>query len=193
MNEQANPMPAYKSHKTVRAAKITAFRKNGNPDMPDLVLGDIGCIVSLLADWHQKHKPQVGGYLVQYEDGYQSFSPAKAFEEGYIRINPVQLPESGPVMRDGSPADPEKFVVLAVDLARPAHQQRVVDEKEEVSTRLAKLLSFFQGPIFPTLDEAERSRLRNQARFMDGYAAVLKERIAAFKQPAQTPVEHQPV
>jgi hypothetical protein len=60
------------------------------------------------------------------------------------------------------------------------HQQRVVDEKNELSERLAKLLGFFQGPIFPTLSDAERSRLRNQARFMDGYAAVLEERIAAF-------------
>jgi hypothetical protein len=60
------------------------------------------------------------------------------------------------------------------------HQQRVVVEKEEVSTRLSALYTFFQGPVFPTLSEAERSRLRNQARFMDGYAAVLEERIAAF-------------
>lgn len=33
-----------------------------------------------------KHKPEVGGYFVQYADGYQSYSPAKAFEEGYTRI-----------------------------------------------------------------------------------------------------------
>jgi hypothetical protein len=33
-----------------------------------------------------KHKPAVGGYFVVYEDGYESFSPAKAFEEGYTRI-----------------------------------------------------------------------------------------------------------
>lgn len=33
-----------------------------------------------------KHKPEVGGYFVQYDDGYKSFSPAKAFEEGYTRI-----------------------------------------------------------------------------------------------------------
>ena len=62
----------------------------------------------------------------------------------------------------------------------PAHQQRVISEKNEVSERLSKLYAFFQGPIFPTLPEAERSRLRNQARFMDGYAAVLGERIEAF-------------
>jgi len=60
------------------------------------------------------------------------------------------------------------------------HQQRVVTEKEELSEKLAKLLAFFQTPIFAGLSEAEQSRLRNQARFMDGYAAVLEERIAAF-------------
>lgn len=60
------------------------------------------------------------------------------------------------------------------------HQQRVVDENKELGDRLAKLLAFFQSPIFLKLSEAERSRLRNQARFMDGYAAVLEERIEAF-------------
>lgn len=80
------PLPAYKSHKIVRAAKITALRGNGNDDMPDLVLGEIGAIVALLPDWHAKHKPQVGGYYVQYEDGYNSYSPAKAFEEGYTAL-----------------------------------------------------------------------------------------------------------
>lgn len=33
-----------------------------------------------------KHNPQKGGYYVVYKDGYKSFSPAKAFEEGYVRI-----------------------------------------------------------------------------------------------------------
>ena len=31
----------------------------------------------------EKHKPHAGGYYVVYDDGYKSFSPAKAFEEGY--------------------------------------------------------------------------------------------------------------
>lgn len=79
-------MPQYRCHKVVRAAKITALRQNGNPDMPDLVLGEIGGIVTVLPDWHAKNKPQVGGYYVVYEDGYRSYSPAKAFEEGYIKI-----------------------------------------------------------------------------------------------------------
>jgi hypothetical protein len=33
-----------------------------------------------------KHKPVAGGYFVVYKDGYLSFSPAEAFEEGYTRI-----------------------------------------------------------------------------------------------------------
>ena len=79
-------MPQYRCHKVVRAAKITALRQNGNPDMPDLVLGEIGGIVTVLPDWHAKNKPQVGGYYVVYEDGYRSYSPAKAFEEGYTKL-----------------------------------------------------------------------------------------------------------
>lgn len=60
------------------------------------------------------------------------------------------------------------------------HKQRVMTELNELSEKLTKLLSFFQTPTFAGLPEAEQSRLRNQARFMDGYAAVLEERIAAF-------------
>lgn len=33
-----------------------------------------------------KHKPHVGGYLVEYDDGYLSFSPGDAFDDGYARI-----------------------------------------------------------------------------------------------------------
>ena len=34
----------------------------------------------------EKHKPEAGGYYVVYADGYKSFSPAAAFEEGYTRL-----------------------------------------------------------------------------------------------------------
>lgn len=37
------------------------------------------------AAYIDKHKPQPGGYYVVYADGYKSFSPAQAFEEGYTR------------------------------------------------------------------------------------------------------------
>ena len=58
------------------------------------------------------------------------------------------------------------------------HQQRVVEEKYELDERLGRLLAFFQTPSFEFMAETERSRLRNQARFMEGYSAALKERLA---------------
>ena len=60
------------------------------------------------------------------------------------------------------------------------HQQRVVDEHRDLTEKLNKLRAFFDTPIFLGLAEAEQSRLRNQARFMAGYAAVLEERIVAL-------------
>lgn len=41
---------------------------------------------SVDASFMHKHNPKAGGYFVVYEDGYKSFSPAKAFEDGYTLI-----------------------------------------------------------------------------------------------------------
>ena len=60
------------------------------------------------------------------------------------------------------------------------HQDRVVAERNELAERLAKLIGFFQSELFCSLAEAEQVRLRNQARFMGGYLAVLDDRINAF-------------
>lgn len=42
--------------------------------------------IKLSAEFVLKHKPKVGGYYVLYKDGYKSWSPAKAFEEGNVLI-----------------------------------------------------------------------------------------------------------
>jgi hypothetical protein len=69
----------YLCHKRVRAARITSVEGSliGFDGAPTL---DIG------AAWVRKHKPREGGYFVTYEDGYQSFSPASAFEAGYTLV-----------------------------------------------------------------------------------------------------------
>jgi hypothetical protein len=85
MEGTAVEIPRYRCHKVVRAAKITGFRENGT-DAPCLLLGEIGGITTVLTEWFERHKPEVGGYFVLYDDGYTSFSPAAAFEAGYTRI-----------------------------------------------------------------------------------------------------------
>jgi hypothetical protein len=60
------------------------------------------------------------------------------------------------------------------------HQQRVVDEKAELDSKLEKLRAFLPSPIFAKLDEDERKRLFTQANIMSDYSEILGERIAAF-------------
>ena len=64
-----------------------------------------------------------------------------------------------------------------------AHQQRVVDEKQELDGKLEKLLAFIDsgnGKIFSGLATEERQRLTTQARIMREYSDVLDDRISAF-------------
>lgn len=60
------------------------------------------------------------------------------------------------------------------------HQQRVIDEKEQLEERWVKLQRFIATDTFGQLDAAEQGRLVRQGQFMTGYLEVLRERIAAF-------------
>jgi hypothetical protein len=60
------------------------------------------------------------------------------------------------------------------------HQQRVVDEKSELASKLEKLNTFISGTFFEGLPEAERIRLARQAVVMKDYLDILNDRIAAF-------------
>lgn len=75
----------YKCHKTVQAGMIVDFDLNEQGDNI-LVLKDDPEPLIVSEDYMHKHMPQKGGYYVMYEDGYESFSPAKAFEAGYTKV-----------------------------------------------------------------------------------------------------------
>lgn len=85
-------MPRFQCHKKVWALKIKAIRDTAEPgnesDGSRVIIpeeeGYAPFVVQL--DYMRKHKPEVGGYYVVYEDGYKSYSPAKAFEDGYSRL-----------------------------------------------------------------------------------------------------------
>ena len=94
-----NDLPLYKCHKIVRAGKISEIDIITEPDLtgkgrPEPVQGaflsfDNHPPLTVTADFVSRHQPQVGGYLVAYEDGYISYSPAAAFEAGYRQLEPV--------------------------------------------------------------------------------------------------------
>jgi hypothetical protein len=89
-------MPRYKCHKEVHALKIKlivldsemAKRENRETDGGAIIIPEDQGYASFKVDHNyvRKHLPEAGGYYVVYEDGYKSFSPAKAFEEGYTKI-----------------------------------------------------------------------------------------------------------
>jgi len=89
-------MPRYKSHKTVWALKIKEIVKDSDLAQKENRETDGSAVITpedkgygpfrVDHEYMRKHNPQVGGYYVVYADGYKSFSPAKAFEEGYTRI-----------------------------------------------------------------------------------------------------------
>lgn len=80
-------MPKYRCHKEVWALKIKGIE-------PDTRNGGVIVIPEesgyqwfrLDEEFTSRHNPQPGNYYVVYQDGYQSISPAEAFESGYTRI-----------------------------------------------------------------------------------------------------------
>lgn len=83
-------LPRFQSHKIVQAMKIrdirhtaaTTFLVGEDPTDPGAELME----VEVSQDYANKHRPAVGGYYVLYPDGYESWSPAQAFENGYMRL-----------------------------------------------------------------------------------------------------------
>jgi hypothetical protein len=92
-------LATWKCHKIVKAGKITAFtvhhdliydRPSGSlAELVTLAVEDVNgvpCLVDVAPFMFARGMPNLGDYIVIYEDGYKSWSPAQAFEEGYARI-----------------------------------------------------------------------------------------------------------
>lgn len=90
INDGEKTLARYRCFKTVRAVKIGAV--HGTADgganlIPDNYFHNATFdVITVSREYVSKHKPLKDGYYVRYEDGYESFSPAKAFEEGYELI-----------------------------------------------------------------------------------------------------------
>jgi len=95
LNAMKRELPIYQSHKKVQAVKIKEIvydkevaRKEGRQSNDSaLIIPEEEGIdpIQVNHEYLEKHKPQVGGYFVRYNDGYESWSPSGAFEEGYTR------------------------------------------------------------------------------------------------------------
>lgn len=82
----ATEMPRYQCHKKVWALKIKNLQPGPGGKTMVMTSEENIPTIALDAAYIEKHNPKIGGYYVVYEDGYKSFSPEEAFEDGYTRL-----------------------------------------------------------------------------------------------------------
>ena len=83
-------MPRYECSKVVWALKIDVIIIDEDKQTANLSFKDDGYAdIEAQEGWLEKYKgsEEDVGYYVIYKDGYKSWSPTKAFEEGYTRVN----------------------------------------------------------------------------------------------------------
>ena len=85
-------LPRWVSHKTVWGDQIDAILPStmAGAVSDDVYSGDIwllkcGVGIKVTRSLIARGEPKPGDYYVRYADGYESWSPAKAFEDGYRR------------------------------------------------------------------------------------------------------------
>lgn len=83
--------PQYQCHKKVWALKIESVEDLGTDTTTDenpivMLHFEGNTFAPRKMNLHGKPTPAAGWYMVQYRDGYISFSPEKEFEEGYTLI-----------------------------------------------------------------------------------------------------------
>lgn len=86
-NDTQSQMPQYQCHKKVWALKIATVTRDVGDGVFEIRPSDKGYdIFKTKPRWPWKGSETDPGYFVIYEDGYESWSPTKAFEEGYTRL-----------------------------------------------------------------------------------------------------------
>lgn len=96
-NPTPSELPCYLSHKRVWALKIKKVILDSDIAQLENRETTGGATIypvrdmeyqpfKVNAEYVRKHNPKEGGYYVLYEDGYTSYSPAEAFENGYTEI-----------------------------------------------------------------------------------------------------------
>ena len=96
MNQPMMELPKYKSHKIVRALSIAAIEVH--EDKSATIAPSLTAYAPFKTQpgWAERFKgsEEDKGYYVVYDDGYASWSPTKAFENGYTKLREDHTPLS---------------------------------------------------------------------------------------------------
>ncbi len=91
-------LPTFKSHKIVRAGKIKEVMSSPEGVRLELECNGLRTLIEPSPGWMERALrgnvlQLIGGYYVVYDDDYDSWSPASAFEKGYVPVPPAGEPE----------------------------------------------------------------------------------------------------
>ena len=179
-NNAAIEMPRYKSHKTVWALKIAKVTMGAFEHDVALTFENSRYaerIVNIL----NKPVPQPGWYLVQYEDGYISFSPAEQFEKGNTLDEPFgenvviadlrsfkqeeidnwftyHAPTKTQVIQYGELRTAAKIFAETINKHVPAGADKTAAMRELRGCVMAANLAIacYQKPVRPTIEDLEK-------------------------------------
>ena len=122
-------LPEYQCHKKVRAFKISSIEDHGDVFVLNGETSLQVCVV--FKSFIDKHNPEIGGYYVRYRDGYESFSPADAFEDGYSLItDESNVSSCTPTAQEVTISKKEYFNLLQIDIELTALNNAGVDNWE---------------------------------------------------------------
>lgn len=128
------------------------------------------------------------GRKVAFDDAFNQIWPL----EGYLlkqQLHQRAVFDASPKTGGGQPPVDNEHVAPGCEQfsaetiaanARPAHQQRVIMERDELADKITKLAAFLPTPTYQRLGDEEQTRLANQLDAMRLYCAVLNQRIDAF-------------
>lgn len=154
-------IPQYKCHKVVRAFKIARIDSAGQTNY--LIAADDKITpIPITKENLDLKNPSVGDYYVLYDDGYTSFSPPKAFEDGYdlVKADAEGVNDISSLSRVPDPSQAKEKPKLAEGesiskpLVEPSNPQLEEDKKKleedskAVEADKAKLAS--EVPHFPS-------------------------------------------
>lgn len=89
--EAMGQLADWKCHKIVKAGKITAMPQTREiQGQWHVMVEDVNGVpitIEMPPDAFNRRAPARGDYIIIYDDGYKSWSPAKTFEDGYERLS----------------------------------------------------------------------------------------------------------
>jgi len=92
-------------------------------------------------------------------------------------------PLEGYLLQEKHPVVPVKVVDAVTNEEYEDWQKRVIEERDQLNSKLAKLKMFIDTDQLHELPAEEAGRLLNQRDAMARYSAILDDRIAAFNCP----------